>query len=252
MRLTMARLQIVGLKTQLAEVVSALHQAGCVQIENLADVSVSGVSARPLRLDHDALRAQEELGHLVTRIEGLLSALGVAEPAEAARPEAGADVASEARAGVEALGPQVQALLAKQDSLEAELASLPRYEATLRRLLPIVPPSAHLPANSSVGVLVSRSHVSVLDAINERVVTLTGGRGEVVAEDVDAATRAMLIVVPREFAAEVEALLGREDISRLRLPAGFADQPPDKAVAALSQRLAAIPPELAQVRAQLA
>jgi V/A-type H+-transporting ATPase subunit I len=63
--------------------------------------------------------------------------------------------------------------------------------------------------------------------------------------------RAMLIVIPREFASDVEALLGREDISRLRLPTGFADQPPDAAVAALGQRLAAIPQESSEVKAQL-
>ncbi len=261
MRLKMARLQIVGLKTHLTATVRALHRASCVQIENLSDVGVSGVSARPLRLDRDTVRTQEALGYLTARIEGLLSALAVpapagrGRPAEATRRKAaapGADCAVEARAGVETLGPQVQALIAKQDSLQAELTTLPRYEAILRRLLPIVPPSAHQAANVSVGVLVSRSHVEVLDAITERVLALSGGRVEIVAEDVDAATRAMLIVIPRELAAEVETLLGREDISRLRLPAGFGAQPPDMAVAALRQRLAAIPPELAEVRAQLA
>jgi V/A-type H+-transporting ATPase subunit I len=255
MRLKMARLQIVGLKTHLAKTVSALHRAGCVQIENLSEIDVSGVSARPLQLDRDTVRTQEALGYLVAKIEGLLSALAVTGQAEAMRPIGGAsglDCAAEARAALETLGPQIQALLAKQDSLRAEQTSLPRYEATLRRLLPIVPPSAHQAANISIGVLVSRSHIGVLDAITERVVALTGGRGETVAEDVDAATRAMLIVIPRECASEVGALLGREDISRVRLPAGFADQAPDIAVAALNHRLAAIPQELSEVRQQLA
>jgi len=61
----------------------------------------------------------------------------------------------------------------------------------------------------------------------------------------------MLLVFPREFASEVETLLGREDISRLRLPEAFADQPPDVAVAALSKRLAAIPHELTAIKADL-
>jgi V/A-type H+-transporting ATPase subunit I len=255
MRLKMVRLQIVGLKTQLAKTVSALHRAGCVQIENLSEVNVSGVSARPLRLDPDTVRIQEELGYLVAKIEGLLSVLAVTGQAEAIRPLGNVlsrNCTSEAHAGLETLTPEIQALLAKQDSLQAEQSSLPRYEATLRRLLPILPPSAHQAANTSIGVLVSRSHSAVLDAITERLVALTHGRAEIVADDLDAATRAMLIVIPREFSSEVEAILGGEDISRLRLPAGFADQPPDLAVAALNQRLTAIPQELLEVRAQLA
>jgi len=252
MKLKMTRLQIVGLKTRLAATIHTLHRLGCVQIEDLSEAG--GVSARPLHLDRDTVRTQEELGYLVAKIEGLLSVLGadrVEVTVAAEGGSSGVDCQAEARAGLEILSPQVQALASKRDALEAEQASLPRYEATLRKLLPIVPTSARDPANVSVGVLVSRAHLAILDAIAERVVNLSGGRAEAVAEDVEAATRAMLLVFPRELAAEVETLLDREDISRLRLPEAFADQPPDAAVAALSKRLAAIPGELAAIKTAL-
>ncbi len=257
MKLKMARLQIVGLKSQLVPAVHTLHQLGCVQIDDVSEAEE--ISARPLRLDRDMVRAQEELAYLVARIEGLWSTLGANQhpsgppPIEHAASEATvADCVSQAHAGVDALGPRVQALVTRREALEAEQASLPRYEATLRKLLPIVPASARDTTNTSIGVLVSRAHLGVLDTIAERVLNLTGGRAEIVAEDVDAVTRAMLIVVPREFAAEIETLLGREDISRLRLPAGFENQPPDAAVAALSHRLAVIPQELSQIKTDLA
>jgi V/A-type H+/Na+-transporting ATPase subunit I len=256
MKLKMARLQIVGLKTQLVSTVHTLHRLGCVQIDDVSEVEE--ISARPLRLDRDMVRMQEELGYLVARIEGLRSTLGAnqiqSSPSVIERvtdEPAVIDCVSQARAGLDALGPRVQVLVSRREALEAEQASLPRYEATLRKLLPIVPPSARDPANTSIGVLVSRAHLSVLDTIAERVVNLTGGRAEVVAGDVDAVTRAMLIVIPREFATEIETLLGREDISRLRLPGGFENQSPDAAVAALSQRLAVIPQELSAIKAEL-
>src|SRR5512136_1316516 len=253
----MARLQIVGLKAQLVPAVHTLHQLGCVQIDDVSEVEE--ISARPLRLDRDMVRTQEELGYLVARIEGLWSTLctnqipsSLSLVEHAASETTVTDCAAQARAGVDALGPRVQALVLRREALEAEQASLPRYEATLRKLLPIVPPSARDPGNTSIGVLVSRAHLGVLDTIAERVLNLTGGRAEIVAEDVDAVTRAMLIGVPREFAAEIETLLGREDISRLRLPSGFENQTPDAAVAALSHRLAVIPQELSQIKTDLA
>lgn len=257
MKLKMTRLQIVGLKTQLVATVHTLYQLGCVQID---DVSEAGeISVRPLRLDRDMVRVQEELGYLVARIEGLWSTLAASQShssptlvAHSAGEIILADCASQARAGLDALGPRVQALVLRREALEAEQASLPRYEATLRKLLPIVPSSARDTANTSIGVLVSRAHLDVLDTIAERVLNLTGGRAEVVAEDVDMVTRAMLIVIPREFATGIETLLDREDISRLRLPGGFENQSPDAAVAALSQRLAAIPQELSETTAELA
>ncbi|HET7091627.1 MAG TPA: V-type ATP synthase subunit I [Anaerolineae bacterium] len=257
MRLRMTCVQIIGLKTHLMPVVHVLHQLGCVQIDDIAEAG--DVSARPLHLDPETVRTQEELGYLVARIEGLLSTLDagqiesgapIADQAAGERPIS--DCVAEARAGLDTLGPSVQSLVSRREALEAEQASLPRYEAVLRKLLPIAPPSARDAANISIGVLVSRGHLGVLDAIAERVLNLTGGRAEIAAQDVDATMRAMLMVIPREFAGEVEALLGREDISRLRLPAGFADQPPDAAVAALSRRIAAIPLELSQIKTELA
>ena len=55
-----------------------------------------------------------------------------------------------------------------------------------------------------------------------------------------------------EFAVELEQLLGREDIARLRLPDEIANQPPEKALLSLRQRLADIPQELGQLENELA
>jgi V/A-type H+-transporting ATPase subunit I len=261
MRLAMARVQIIGLKRgdpaetrPLHATVGVLHRLGCLQIDNIAEAAPGDVTVRPLHLDADIVRAQEELTYLAARIEGLLAVLpaaaGTAPGALEPCPDRARCVA-EARAALEALGPRGQALLARREALQAEQVSLPRYEATLRKLLPIVPPSARDPANVTVGVLVSRSHMATLDAAAGRVLDLTHGQAEVVAGDVDAATRAMLIIIPRAFAGAIEGLLSKEDIARLRLPEGLANQAPDQAVAELNRRLGAIPGELAQINAEL-
>lgn len=248
MNLEMTPIEIIGLKTELQVVLRTLRQAGCVHIEELSDVPE--VSARPLALDRDTLRRQEELSLLLARVGGLLDALGGAHQ----KPPASSteNYLIEARAGVEELMPRVKALTSQRERLEAELASLPRYEATLRKLLPIMPKSAREAGNRSVGILVSREHIDVLDAIGRRVLDLTQGRAEVVASDVDAATRAMLIVFPEKFTAEIEALLGREDISRLRLPTELGEGSPDVILAALYRRMASIPEQVKEIERDLA
>jgi V/A-type H+-transporting ATPase subunit I len=249
MRLEMARIEILGLKTHLNATVHALHRLGCVQIDPFGESA--GPAVRALRLDRETARAQEELAFLLARLEGLLAVLGPPPP-RAAEGAGAARVEDDARAGLETLAPQVQALVARRDVLEAERASLPRYEATLRKLLPIVPASARNPANVTIGVLLSRSHLAAFDGVIERIMDLSASQAEIVSEDVDAATRAILIVVPRAHATATEGLLGKQDISRLRLPGDLAGQAPDAAVAALAQRLAAIPHELQTVTDELA
>lgn len=246
MNLEMTPIEIIGLKTDLQAVLHALRQAGCVHIEELTDVPE--VSARPLALDRDTLRRQEELSLLLARVGGLLEALGGA-PQKAVPP--GENYLMEARAGVEELMPSVKSLTSQRERLEAELASLPRYEATLRKLLPIMPKSVREAGNRSIGILVSREHIDILDAIGRRVLDMTQGRAEVVASDVDVATRAMLIVFPEKFTNEIEALLGREDISRLRLPAELGEGSPDMLLAVLYRRMAAIPDQIKEIEREL-
>jgi V/A-type H+-transporting ATPase subunit I len=248
MNIQMIPVEIVGLKSDLQQALHALREIGCLHIEEVAESPQ--VSARQLALDRETLHRQEEYSFLLARVDGVLNALG-ANPAPKPVQISG-DFLEEARSGVERLSSQVQALTARKEELQSKLALLPRYEATLRKLLPMIPPSAHEPKNVSVGVLVNRVHVGVLDSIARSVLELTGGRAEVVSSDVDSSTRAMFIVFPEEFASQIETLLGKEDVSRLRLPDELSKGPPDVALQALQRQLVAIPSEINAINRELA
>ena len=248
MNIEMLPIEIVGLKDNLNQVIHTLRKLGCVHIDELNDAPQ--VSARPLTLDRKALSRQEELSFLLARVDGLLVVLGCSENEKGnLLPEF--DL-GEIRTCLDELGPKVRTLTDRREELQSKLTLLPRYEATLRKLLPIIPPSAHDPRNVSIGVLVSRVNVGVLDSIAKRILDLTGGRGEVVSSDVDASTRAMFTVFPGEFAPQVEALLGHEDVARLRLPDELSGGPPDVALQALQRQMQVIPEEINKIKRDLA
>jgi V/A-type H+-transporting ATPase subunit I len=243
MTLKMTALEIVGLKADLQTAIHTLQRVGCVQIEDLNDQPSALV--RPLTVEFEAFRSQEELKAASAQVEGLLDALG-GRSIPAMESQSGPWIA-EAQAGVAELAPKVQSLLSRRDELEAELEALPRYEATLRKLMPIVPRSAGEAGNVSIGVLVNQAHAGILDLIGERVTQMTGGLAQIATGDVGESTQAMLLVFPAEFTGEVEELLGREDVSRLRLPAELGQGPPDAAMASLRLRMVAIPDEIAAI-----
>jgi len=248
MNLEMIPVEVVGLKTDLQMVLHILRQLGCVHIDDLTELPE--ISARPLALDPRMLRQQEELSFLSARLGGLLDALGGSQSQEA-ESILEEDYLTDASTSVEKLMPQVQSLTTRREELESELASLPRYETTLRKLLPIIPRSAHDPGIRTVGVLVNREHTGILDSVGKQVLDMTAGRAEIVASDVDAAIRAMLIVFPDEFINQIENLLGREDISRLRLPSELGEGSPDVVLASLQRRMAAIPREISEIDQEL-
>lgn len=249
MNVEMVPIEIIGLKTDLQSIIRTLRKMACVQIEELSESPQ--ISARPLALDRETLRSQESLSFLVAQLEGLLDTLeGTPTTVEPVPP---LDIClSEAQKGVDELLPKVQELIATREKLQAEQSSLPRYQAMLRKLLPIVPQSAHNPENVTIGILVSRTHLGVLDSVGKQVLDLTTGHAEVIASDIDASTRAMLISFPGEFIDEIETLLGREDVSRLRLPKELGTGPPDVMLSKLNKRMASIPQEQKEVEGKLA
>lgn len=247
MNVTMAPLQVVGLKRDLHGAIHTLRRLGCVQIDNVTESPA--VVARPLALDRETLRTQEKLGVLLARIEGLLNTLDIGDEDSDTSSDEGCLEA--AQRGVEELLPGLQELTARRDALRAELAALPRYQNTLRKLLPIMPEAAQRKGNVTVGVLVSRDHVGVLDSLSRRILDVTGGRAEIVASDVEPGARAMLVVFPEVFAEKIEDILGHEDVSRLRLPSRLGDGPPSVVLEKLQKRMSAIPEEIRQIESAL-
>lgn len=256
MKEPMARVRIVGLKAELLPAIRALHELGCVQID--ARLNDAAARVAPLRLDPQTIHTQEEIAYLVTRTESLLSLLdphGEVPLPDAAMEEE--DCLETTRLRLGSVINQAQELARRREALQAELAALPRYEKILRKLSPLVPSGAHAPDSASMVVLVNRSQRWVLDKAAQQVRELAGEQGELAsvfctAEDVSDDMRAMLIVAPRAQIAALENVLGQGNIARMELPEAYAGQSPDVAVAALTQRLAAIPKELTEVETHLA
>jgi len=248
MNVEMVPIEIIGLNTDLQPIIRTLRKMACVQIEELSESPQ--VSARPLTLDRETLRDQENLSFLVAQLEGLLDTLE-GTPTTGNHVPPLEECLAEAQKGVNELLPKVQELIAVQEKLQAEQSSLPRYQVMLRKLLPIVPQSAHNPENVTVGVLVSRTHVGVLDSVGKQVLDISTGQAEVIASDIDASTRAMLISFPGEYIDEIETLLGHEDVSRLRLPKELGTGPPDVMLSKLNKRMASIPQEQKEVDRKL-
>ncbi len=248
MKKEMTRVQILGLKSDLMQVLHILQRQGYLHIDPITEIP--DLSASQFTLEPEMLRRKEELTLLLAQLEGLLEVFK--NPAETTETLGNHEQhLVEIQEGIANLSPQVQQLTVRQAELSAEQDSLPRFAATLRKLLPIVPDSALEPGNISFGLMVSRSHPQVLDMISSRILALTEGDAEIASTEVDEVTRAMLVVAPEGYADEIETLLGEEDISRLRLPPEFVASSPDSALVSIQQRQSAIPDEIQSIKERL-
>ncbi len=250
MNLQMVPIEVIGMKADLLRYVDALRALGCVHIDSINEMPE--ILARPLTLDSQVFRAQEDLGMLSARTDGLTEVLRCYSGSHSLSSDQTVNRNLDAlREGLNMLLPRVQGLSRQRDELEGELASLPLYESTLRKLLPLVPASAHAPDNTVVGVLVNRANIAILDMVGKQAVERTQGAASVISSEVDESTQAMLIVLPKKFEKEIEGILGQSDVSRLRLPAGLGSGLPDALLGTIHRRMREIPVELKQIEAQL-
>jgi V/A-type H+-transporting ATPase subunit I len=253
MLLSMAKVQIIGTKRCQDKTVQLLHRLGTVQIDEWSEGR--SLSQQRLVIRDEAVHLRERLAYMTTRVEVVLSALPPLElppPLEYenyyTRPLDWLLYAVET--DLEEVGPQAQTLVTRRDQLEEQLGSLPRYEATLRQLLPLMPAIMDLEQFSVIAVWVERRYQAVLETITRQLTELTEGMCEVMSRKVDQDILAAVLVFPKTQVEPVNKLLGQENITQVRLPTEFTGQPFEKALTNIRQRLQAIPRELAEIEAQ--
>jgi V/A-type H+-transporting ATPase subunit I len=251
MNLAMVPVEIIGLKSDLQRFLAVLRGLGCVQIESINDAQE--VLARSLTVDSEWLKDQEGLTLLAARAEGLMEILGKYQrQTPPAAPASHIPDVSEITQQVERLLPTVQALIKRLSELDAELSSLPLYETTLSKLLPLVPPAAYEPDNAMIGILINRANSPVLDMVCKQVLEISQGTARVVTSDVGDSMLAMLIVIAKQYLRETEILLGQKDVSRLRLPPELGEGMPDTVLETINRRMREIPVEKKHIEDELA
>ncbi|WP_249523664.1 V-type ATPase 116kDa subunit family protein, partial [Modestobacter marinus] len=146
-------------------------------------------------------------------------------------------------------------LQAAVDRLRAEVDGLPRTWASLSALLPLVPGLAELTDAelaalrlATLALVLDDPDGTVTDELRGQLRTALGG-SQLLVSAADGGTVSCLLVVPAAAVAEVEELLGRDRITRIDLPEGYAGQSLASTVDALGARLAALPQELARAEA---
>ena len=253
MLLSMARVQIVGTKRCQARTVKLLQRLGIVQIDGWREERA--ISQQRMTLSDEAVNLRERLAYTATRVEAVLTALPSLKlppwpEGEQFYTRSPAEVLEVVTSDLAEVTPQVQALTTRRDHLEEQLGSLPRYETTLRRLLPLVPAFIDLKDYMVAAIWVERRYYAALTTITRQLEELTEGLCEVISGEIDQDLLAAVLVFPRTHTEAVNELLGQENITQARLPAEFANQPLTQALSQIRQQLQAIPGQLAGIKTE--
>ena len=249
----MTKVQIVGRKAHVEPVLARLQQMGLLELVNAQEEPTLQLAPFP----GDAERAEHvaELRLLLTRLDGLLA---LAEDSDATRPLADAAASADLGRELGTLTALVEPLADRIEGLRTELAVLPRYIEPLRRLLPLIPELAELDESEiralhldAVALVLNTEDETVVDALREALRAELGDRFALAAIRVDADAIGCVIVTPHSVAMGLQALLGRERVRPLPLPARYENLSFQGAVTAMERRRREIPAELSRAEAEL-
>lgn len=244
MLVPMAKVEIIGHRDRLDATLHMLH--GLKTIQLLDVTSTPGVRLPPLTADEQQLRELEELRYLRTRLDAILGMVPTPERVDQTEPPP-TDL-QEVRAELEELGPELELLARRLDDLQAEQQALPRYLESLRRLLPLVPELTQLGGYETAALLIESRHAGVLGNLNTEMAAVAGDLYEIITAQVDPDTIGAILVFRREVARKIHALLGRVQVSRVRLPERFEGMPFRQALASMERRISALPPEVREAQ----
>lgn len=242
-------LAIVALRDDLFPLIHAVGELGCMDIEQA--FQLPGIETARLVVDSGLVSKQEDLNRQLFRVNNLIEILGVSQSQKALQVSIDSGALPALLAEIQALSGVVQALVSQRENLQAEQDLLPRFLVTVRKLMPLFPDTGRDPDAVSFGLLIARQHAEILDVLAEHVAEATHGAAQVVTGNIDAATCAMLIMVPGDYADAIGLLLDDHDVSRLRLPPEFETYSAEDAIAALEKRLQAIPAETQAIEAEI-
>ena len=247
----MAKVEVVGPKELLLEVLALVREMEVFQLEpELTGFVPAGGEAgvRPLVLDRKSLTERIYLEELGRKVDEFLALLPAAPGEEAALdPRA---VLDDVAAALEELLPRCRELSRGRDSLRREAEELGRHAHFIEPLAPLLGAVAARGDLEFIGVTVREP-----EALEEVMVELgrsTGGRFEVASTVAADGTVIGIVTVPRQLAGAVRRLLGQGRVPELPVPSAFAELPFAERVRRLKGRLAALPAETAAVEGELA
>lgn len=263
MLVPMAKVEIIGPKSEFLELVSILHEQGKLHLEDLSKKIQSG--ALPLdrmEIGGEEVRAYDSMDEMLIRVRAILKTL----PEPSGGVDTGArtveyhrlwamdtdELLADIAAMVDEIEDRTADLAAMHTSVESELALLARYEPILSKIQPLARQIVVTGAFDSVALLVERRYKAGLEHLQSELDRLTNSQCEIISTDIDEETTAAIVVYSRQYAESVHKFLAMENVNQIRLPQDFQDLPMDVAYEEIRQRRADLPHELDRIRDELA
>ena len=223
----MAKVQVLGPRSRLADTLRFLQSQGVLELRTVP-TDEGEVAHAPV---DDA--EQKRLQAMLTAIDALLAALPDVESPSRSPPPPLDDIAAELRA-----------LDAERARLLEENEVATRYQHLVAALVPLRPALPPELNPHSIGLVLRRDRADALPLLERELRALVDSHYDLQWRELDRELLAVLLTIPSADAARVSALLFERGLEEVKLPERYTKQPLVRALLMLDARLRELPGEL--------
>lgn len=260
MLVRMSKVHIIGLKSYLLDVVSALHGFGRLHLIDLGDdIDEGGLPIVKMELFPRSVALRDELEALEQRgralIKGLFGdsdILGSDCLLEQDATMGAREFADYASGYLEEFGPVATEVIGRYETLSTQLADLTKYEPLMEKIAPAVENLVAGRDVDSIALLLERRYRDAVGEMRAQLAEVSGNHTTVITQDLNQEMMAAVIIVDREFAPTVRDYLAGESMTRVKLPGKFDSLPFAEALTEIRKTITALPAQIEAVGAELA
>ncbi|OGP30325.1 MAG: hypothetical protein A2073_07020, partial [Deltaproteobacteria bacterium GWC2_42_11] len=254
----MSKVQIIGSRGLLDEVIQALHNIGIVHIESMpARITFEDLYLSRVPVEKEKAMLRESLNRLIEKLKSIYLLLPPPEQDSGYGFEAGegmviADITSDAfLKEMDELEKEVRGLHVEKADLSEEISSIARYEMILKGIAPLVAKLKGLSNFETIGITIERAKEDIIPLLENEINRITETRYQFFVKDIDKDIIGIVITYPRQYDTRVEALISTEDISEIKLPHRYVDMTLFDALKVMIRRREEIPEMVLEIDSRL-
>jgi len=252
----MMKIQVIGPKKDLHNVLDLLYAKGTVQLED------ASTQVRPGEISLKKMTAEQvgDIAAALTKIGGILLTLPKIKVDEktvfttysALRAQSQEDLLLRVNTVIDELEPVTKSLATEKSDLEITLTNLTRYEKIIDKIRPL---ESSLPALEGFEVtvlLIQREFKDVIDIIRNALTEITRNQFELLSADVDESTIAAVTIFNKRYSEQVHNFVFTQNVNEVRLPPEYLGKPFNEIFSLIETGKATATDETTRVNTELA
>lgn len=247
----MMRVQFIGMRNKLLEMIELLQRLGIVELDDITWQPELGLS--PYTLSETDQKQKADLELLLASVDGLLEKFRSLKPKKEMPAEAEKFVDyKDADAKLAEINAEVQALLGKKAARQDDLSVLARYREMVESLSEHLPLSASDPANTIFAGIINPDSTTELDSLEAELKGLTPN-DQIISVRLLLNPKLMIfsVIYPLDRQNEVKAILQTKKLFEITLPEKFSSCQPKEALREISEEMISHKNDLAQIDGQM-